>query len=128
PLQFATAGMDQTGNIIHESMGNLTGAFLFPNGPIPGLGGVTATGGAPATLHIPAHRFVEDAMVRLNLLTGSGDWTTTNFGVDAPYAAATLAAEGGPGSFTWCPGDPACAVGGGMRSTDPPRGVGPRNG
>src|SRR4029453_1930981 len=49
---------------------------------------------------------------------------TTNIGIDAPYAAATLAPGGGPGSFTWCPGDPACAAGGGMRSTDPPQGAG----
>jgi hypothetical protein len=127
PIQFAFAGMDMSGNTIHASMGNLTGAFGFPNGPVPGAGGVTATGSAPATLRIPPHRFVEDAMFLL-AHPGTGiAQITTNFGIDAPYAAATLAPGGGPGSFTWCPQDPACVAGGGMRSTDPPQGAG-RNG
>src|SRR5215813_10251406 len=126
PLQFASAIMDATGDTIHRSMGNLTGAFLFPNGPIPGKGGASATGSAPATLRIPAHRFVEDVMALIPL-DASLEQITTNVGVDAPYAAATLAPGGGPGSFTWCPGDPACVAGGGMRSTDPPHGAG-RNG
>jgi hypothetical protein len=52
---------------------------------------------------------------------------TTNSGIDAPYAAATLAPGGGPGSVTWCPGDPACVGGGGMPSPDPPQGAGARN-
>src|SRR5215471_15325071 len=119
--------MGMAGTPIHASMGNLTGALGFPNGPIPGEGGVTATGSAPATLRIPAHRFVEDAMALIHHAT-SVDRTTTNIGVDAPYAAAALAPDGGPGSFTWCPGDPACVAGGGMRSTDPPHGAGARNG
>src|SRR5262249_6814370 len=128
PLQFVATGMDMTGHIIHASMGNLTGANGFPNGPIPGQGGVTAIGSAPATLRIPAHRFVEDAMF-LTTLPGTRITVQldTNSGVDAPYAAATLAGGGGPGSFTWCPGAPGCVAGGGMRSTDPPRGAG-RNG
>src|SRR5262249_47984447 len=62
PLQFAAAQMGMGGTTIHASKGNLTGAYGFPNGPIPGSGGVTATGSAPATLRIPRHRFVEDAM------------------------------------------------------------------
>jgi hypothetical protein len=66
PLQFAASVMDGTG-FIHGSMGNLTGAFFFPNGPIPGQGGVTATGSAPATLRIPPHRFVEDLMAGIPL-------------------------------------------------------------
>lgn len=127
PLQFAAAGMDMTGNTIHGSLGNLTGAYFFPNGPVPGLGGVTATGSAPATLMIPKHRFVEDvaAAVPLNGITLVQ--ITTNFGVDAPYQPGTFAAGAGPGAFTWCPGNPACVAGGGMRSTDPPNG-GTRNG
>jgi hypothetical protein len=123
PLQFAVAGMDMTGIFIHASMGNLTEALGHPNGPILGQGGVTATGSAPATLRIPPHRFVEDAMT---LLPQSGVTLvqfTTNVGIDAPYAAATLAPGGGPGSFTWCPRDPACVAGGGMLSTDPPPGT-----
>src|SRR4029453_18197248 len=101
--------------------------FGFPNdAPVPGAGGVTATGSAPATLRVPPHRFVEDAMAGIPL-PGASAWITTNFGVDAPYAPATLAPGLGPGSFTWCPGDPGCVPSGGMRSTDPPRGAGGRN-
>jgi len=128
PLQFATAIKDSMGPTVHQSMGDLAGAFLFPNGPIPGQGGVTATGSAPATLRIPPHRFVQDAMAAVPIAGRSLVQLTTNIGVDAPYAAATLAPGGGPGSFTWCPGDPACVAGGGMRSTDPPQGAGVRNG
>src|SRR5262245_37471333 len=66
PLQFAAIGMDGAPSHwipVHASMGNLTGAFGFPNdAPIPGQGGVTATGSAPATLRVPRHRFVEDGM------------------------------------------------------------------
>src|SRR5206468_9442615 len=55
---------------------------------------------------------------------------TTNFGVDAPFAPATLAKNGGPGSFTWCPGDAACVAMAppAKRATDPPQGAGARNG
>jgi hypothetical protein len=56
---------------------------------------------------------------------------TTNFGVDAPYDAATLAAGAGPGAFTWCPRDAACLAEPvpAERSTDPPQGADPtRNG
>jgi len=42
---------------------------------------------------------------------------TTNSGIDAPYAAATLAPGGGPGSVTWCLGDPACVGGGGYAAS-----------
>src|SRR5215471_18760929 len=66
PLQFVAGVMDGF-RIIHASMGNLTGAFGTPNGPIPGQGGVTATGSGPATLRIPPHRFVEDAMALVPL-------------------------------------------------------------
>jgi hypothetical protein len=123
PLQFAAAGM----NGDHTSMGNLTGAFGFPNGPIPGAGGVTATGSAPASLRIPRHRFVEDVMALIPLYGVTLVQITTNFGLDAPFATATLGPGAGPGSFTWCPEDPACVARGGMRSTDPPQGAG-RNG
>jgi hypothetical protein len=108
-------------------MGNLTAALGEPNGPIPGGGGVSASGSAPATLRVPPHRFVLDAMTLLAFNGVTLVQATTNLGVDAPYAAATLAPGGGPGSFTWCPGNPACVAGGGMRSTDPPN-DGTRNG
>jgi hypothetical protein len=127
PLQFAKPGVGMY-HTFHVSMGDLSYAYGYPNGPIPGQGGVTATGSAPATLRIPPHRFVDDAHALLGLLCGvTLVQVSTNFGVDAPYASATLAAGAGPGSFTWCPGDPGCAAGGGMRSTDPPQGAG-RNG
>src|SRR4030095_6040729 len=82
----------------------------------------------PAPLRTPQHRFVDDAMAVVPLQGIELVQITTNFGFDAPYASATLAAGLGPGSFTWCPGDPACVAGGGMRSTDPPQGAGARNG
>src|SRR5262245_53711419 len=120
PLQFAAGVMDGPYGVIHASMGNLTGAYFFPNGPIPGAGVVTATRSAPATLRIPRHRFVEDAMALIPLNGVTLVEITTNLGIDGPFAAATLAPGAGPGSFTWCPGDPACLAGGGMLSTDPP--------
>src|SRR5262249_58450408 len=95
---------------------------------IPGQGGVTATGSAPAALRIPAHRFVEDAMAAVPLNGIELVQIATSIGIDAPYAAATVAPGGGPGSFTWCPGDPACVAAGGMPSTHPPHRAGPRHG
>ena len=127
PLQF----VDPVGvaNSTNASMGDLTEGLGYPNGPIPGAGVVTATGSSPATLRIPAHRFVEDAMALVPRNDAFGlIQITTNVGIDAPYAAATLVFGGGPGGFTWCPKDPACIAGGGMTLTDPPQGAGPRNG
>src|SRR5262249_22782278 len=86
PLQVGKA-VQMSGIIVHASMGDLSGAYGFPNGPIPGAGGVTATGSAPATLRVPAHRFVEDAMALIPLPAIS-QTISSNFGVDAPYAAA----------------------------------------
>src|SRR5262249_60295004 len=113
PLQFAPAQITVIGNIgyvLPLSMGNLTGAAHAPNDVIPGAGVVTASGSAPARLRIPRHRFVEDAMALVHIAS-TIDRITTNVGVDAPFAAATLAPDGGPGSFTWCPQDPACVAG-----------------
>jgi hypothetical protein len=129
PLQFAATAMGTGMQTTHASMGDLTAALGTPNGPIPGGGGVTATGSAPATLRVPLHRFVQDAMAAVPLSGVSLAQITTNFGIDAPFAAATLAPLGGPGSFTWCPGDPACVDGAGtMLASDPPAGMGTRNG
>jgi len=122
PLQFAGTAMGSGGQMTHLSMGNLTGAFFFPNGPVFGGGGVTATGSAPATLKVPQHRFVQDLMAAIPLAGATLVQITTNFGVDAPFSPVSLKPGSGPGSFTWCPGDPACAVGGGMLATDPPQG------
>jgi hypothetical protein len=126
PLQFAAAGMNGT-KVLHASKGNLTGAFFFPNGVVPGLGGVSANGMSPATLMIPKHRFVQDVMAAIPLNGITLVQITTNFGVDAPFQAATLAKSGGPGSFTWCPGNALCLAGTGMLAGDPPNG-GTRNG
>ena len=126
PLQFAATAMGTGMQMTHVSMGDLTGASHFPNDVIPGEGVVTALGSDPATLRIPQHRFAEDAMAAL---VGNGislAQLTTNLGIDAPFAPATLAPGGGPGSFTWCPGVPACVAHGGMLSTDPPQGAGIR--
>ena len=128
PLQFALTAMGSGGQLTHVSMGDLGYALGFPNGPIPGQGVVTGTGSAPATLRIPAHRFVEDAMTLVPCGSCFFMQVTTNVGIDAPYAAATLAPGGGPGSFTWCRTDAACVAGGGMLSTDPERARGLRSG
>jgi len=122
PMQFAATAMGTGMLMTHVSMGNLTLAFNFPNGPMPGRGGVTATGSAPATLRIPAHRFVADFMAQIPLAGITIVQITTNFGIDAPFQTGTFRAGSGPGSFTWCPEDPACVAGGGMLSTDPPQG------
>src|SRR5262245_3308009 len=120
PLQFAaTAGgilgkpsMSVTPRPkMHISMGNLTGAFLFPNGAIPGAGVVTALGSGPATLRVRPNLFSEDARALIGLAGIDLGQITTHVGIRAPFATATLAAAAGPGSFTWCPQDPACVAG-----------------
>jgi len=123
PLQFAKSlgGSQMT----MTSMGNFTNAFFFPNGPMMGMGGVTATGSAPATLMVPQHRFLGDFVAAVPLPNPSLQQITSSFGVDGPYANATLMSGGGPGSFTWCPTDPACVKGTAM---DPAQGAGPRGG
>lgn len=55
PLQFAMIPMGS--GAPHTSMGDLSKGRGFLNGPIPGAGGVVATGSAPATLVVPQHRF-----------------------------------------------------------------------
>jgi len=105
----------------------------FPNGPVLGSGGVVATGSAPAALRIPRHRFGGPFTAKVPFLhsmldVGSVVQLTTRITPEGPVDTATLAPGAGPGSFTWCPGDPACVAGGGMLSTDPPQGAGARNG
>jgi len=106
PLQFAMELMG--GRKTHTSAGNLSKGFFFPNGPVPGLGGVTATGSAPATLVVPRHRFGGTFSTLLPLRGVTFVQLTTMFDADGPAAPATLAPGGGPGSFTWCVGDPGC--------------------
>jgi len=100
----------------------------FPNGPVLGQGGVTATATAPETLRVPRHRFGGEFTAKVALAGPTLVQITTRITPDGPSATATLAPGGGPGSFTWCPGDPDVGGGGGMLSTDPPQGAGPRNG
>src|SRR5262249_30964799 len=129
PLQFAaTAGgiLGIPSNMVtprpkmHISMGNLTGAFHFPNTVIPGGGVVTAPGRGPATLRVRRNLLSEDAGWALYLNGFTFGQISTQVGIRAPYATATLVAGGGPGSFTWCPQDPGCVAGAGMLMTDPP--------
>jgi hypothetical protein len=132
PLQFAFGGPAMTNPTmdgakgIHASMGNLSGALGFPNGPMPVAGAVTAKGSAPASLMIPLHRAVEDVMALIPLSGVYVVQISTNFGIDNPFAAATLAKNGGPGNFTWCPADAACVrvPGPHLKATDPPQGAG----
>jgi hypothetical protein len=44
---------------------------------------------------------------------------TTMFGHDGPYSDATLAGGAGPGSFTWCPANPACVFPGPIPGSQP---------
>jgi len=110
PLQFAAS--PHGSQITMTSMGNLSKGFFFPQGPIPGAGIVTETGGAPQALVVPRHRFVMNAGAAAPLVGWTLVQITTMFAIDAPHQTAMLQPGGGPGSFTWCPSDPAC--------TDPP--------
>jgi len=100
PLQFQTGMFSQL----------MTMGVGTPNGPVLGMGGVTATGSAPATLRVPAHRFGGAYSARVPLPGTTLVQITTMIGADGPVAAAELAPGGGPGSFTWCPGDPDCTL------------------
>jgi len=120
PLQFTNLGPGP--GTVRTSMGDLSKALGFPNGPIPGSGRVTATGSAPRTLVVPRHRFRTSPFVGIPLWQVTLAQLTTMFVVDAPFETATLRAGGGPGSFQWCPnGALGCPV------TGPPNG-GTRNG
>jgi hypothetical protein len=124
PLQFGgNAGGSQ---MTHVSMGSWTEAPFFPTGtPDGGMsslaqvvrdsGVVTATGSAPAVLRIPRSHWKRDHGALIPVHPGGGFGPlqiTTMLAVDASYATATLMAGAGPGSFTWCPANPACTIGG----------------
>lgn len=101
PLQFAgTLGGSQ---MTMTSMGNLSKGFFFPNGPIPGGGGVFQTGAAPQTIVVPQHRFLMNPAAAVPLAGVTLVQITTMFIIDAPFQPAQLAAGGGPGAFAWCP-------------------------
>jgi len=116
PLQFAESKMGT--RLTHTSGGSLSKALLFPNGPVPGAGVVSATGSGPATLVVPPHRFGGMFSTQLPLAGLTLIQVATALTADGPAAAAVLAASGGPGSFTWCPDDPACSDAPG--TLDPP--------
>jgi len=120
PLQFAMSLMGS--QMVMTSMGNLSKGFGVPNGPIPGGGGVVATGSAPATLVVSQHRFRMQPSAVIPFAALSLVQITTMFVVDAPFQTATLMAGAGPGTFQWCPNATrGCPV------TGPPNG-GTRNG
>jgi len=100
PLQFAaTTGTNMT----MTSMGDLSKAFFFPNGPIPGSGGVHQTGSDPATIVVPQHRFLLKPAAAVPLAGFTLVQITTMFTIDAPFRTGRLEPGGGPGSFQWCP-------------------------
>jgi len=113
PLQFAHTLPAGT----KTSKGNLSKAFFYPNGPIPGEGGVIATGGSPATLRVPQHRFRMQPSAAVPIFGTQLVQITTMFAVDGPFEEAVLAPGGGPGTFTWCPDDEV-----GCPATGPPIG------
>jgi len=120
PLQFVETLMGSQRTM--TSMGSLSKGKGFPNGPIPGSGLVTATGGPLPTLRVPRHRFRTSPFTAINLCGVSLVQITSMFAVDAPFETATLRPDGGPGSFTWCPDEVL-----GCPPTGPPNG-GARNG
>ena len=132
PLQFAVpqGGYPTPSNLV--SMGSWTEAPFAPTAtPMGGMsplaqvvrdtGLVTATGSAPATLVVPAHRFSQGQNVGIGFSQVNLIQMTTMLQIDAPVAQASLMGGGGPGSFTWCPSNPACTAGG------PVPGMGPTN-
>jgi hypothetical protein len=101
------------GCCLHVSMGHFTEAPFDPPGQVlSAVAGATATGASPATVELAKHRFVRSQPVHFPLLGTMLVQIATTFGIDAPYATATLHEGGGPGSFTWCPSNPACTAAG----------------
>jgi hypothetical protein len=124
PLQFggSAGGTQRT----HASMGSFTEAPFYPTltamggmsslaQVIRGIGAVTTSGFAgsmtPGTLRIEKRFFQRDHRAVLGFSGGNIPQITTMLQVDAPYATASFMANGGPGSFSWCPLDPACTEG-----------------
>lgn len=92
-----------------------------PNGNVPGAGVVSATGSAPATLTVPPGRFGGSFSATVPLTGITLIQITSTFTAMGPQFTGMFAPGGGPGTFTWCPGNPACPA------TGPPAG-GTRNG
>jgi hypothetical protein len=110
PLQFALTAVTM-GMTFHVTGTNAAGGPLkginFPNGPVIGNGVVDANAN---TIMVPQDIFISSPPTVLPL-SRPNIQITTMFGVDAPYAAATLMKGGGPGAFTWCPQNPLCTKG-----------------
>src|SRR5262245_44515303 len=93
-------------------MGLWTEAVFSAKQVVSDVGGANATGAGPARVEIPKHAWVRN-YAKIQALFGTMlVQITTMFEVDAPHAAVALEAGGGPGNFTWCPGNPACLPGG----------------
>lgn len=108
------------------------GDWSCPNGDIMAKAGamatVTAMTGSGLAITIPKYQFggVYTGQIPLKGLTIVQ--ITSNFSANGPFTTAMLKKGGGPGGFTWCPGDPLCMKAGGSTVTDPPKGTGTRNG
>jgi hypothetical protein len=114
PLQFpqTAVSMAMTWHATGTSaQGGPLNAVGFPNGPVVGSGVVTASGGTTSIM-LPQGLFhsFPSTVLPLYPITGVVQ-ISTMFEVLAPFEAATLRKSGGPGSFTWCPTNPACTVG-----------------
>lgn len=107
PLQF---GFNNGGaNKTHVSMGSWTEA-PFTKGFVPSTdqvvqdtGTVTQTGASPANLKINKHFWQQNQFAVIPLSGANLVQITSMFVIDAPYSTGNFAANGGPGSFTWCP-------------------------
>src|SRR5262245_7150340 len=105
PLQFASLKQPGADWI---SMGLWTEAVFSAKQVVSDVGGANATGAGPARVRIPKHAWVRNYGKIEPLFGTMLVQITSMFAIDAPHAAATLEAGGGPGGFTWCPANPAC--------------------
>jgi hypothetical protein len=88
PLHFASNAIGP--GHYHTSLGYLSMALGFPNGPVPGLGGATATGSDPATLVVPPGRSQGSFGTALPLGSVTLVQITTMFGVTSTEAGPTF--------------------------------------
>jgi hypothetical protein len=105
PLQFA-------GLTVNVSMGSWTEAPFSPSGQVITEVDARATqsGSSPATLMVRKRSIRHNPSAVIPLLGPGLIQITSMFEIAAPYSNATLALGGGPGSFTWCPANPACTA------------------
>jgi hypothetical protein len=109
PLQFGSPSMHG----VNVSMGLLTELMpVDPEQVVSAVGGASAAGSGPAKIGVPKQFWDRSHGVVLPLFGTMLVQITTMIAIDAPFATAILQADGGPGNFTWCPQNPACAAGG----------------